>query len=67
MMLRATALQYLELSDAAFEREIALGTIPAGVMLGGKLHWRQSELDAHLDRLTGIRRSWRDGSDLYAA
>lgn len=66
MMLRKTACQYLEISDAAFEREMLAGNIPAPVTFGGKPHWRRKQLDEYLDRLTGST-DWRSGSRLYAA
>ncbi len=66
MMRRKTALQYLDISDAGFEREMLAGNIPGPVMFGGQAHWRQAELDAYLDRLTGAATDWRGRSKLYA-
>jgi predicted DNA-binding transcriptional regulator AlpA len=65
MMLRKTAAEYLELSEAAFEREVVAGTLPAPVMLGNRHHWYRKELDRHLDRIAGAAPDWRDESGLY--
>lgn len=66
MMLRKTAREYLELSDAAFEREMLAGNVPQPVMFGGKPHWRKAELDAYVEGLGG-QPDWRGKSKLYAA
>ena len=67
MMLRKTAAEYLELSEAAFEREVMSGVLPAAIMLGGKSHWYRRELDKYLDQLVGAGGDWRAESKLYAA
>lgn len=67
MMLQKTAAAYVELSVAAFEREIIAGNLPQPVTLGNKPHWHRRELDAYLDRLTGNGGNWRDESPLYNA
>lgn len=53
MMKRATAAAYCDLSVAAFEREVAAGTLPMPVMLGNREHWCKNALDRALDALTG--------------
>ena len=53
MLKRAKAAAYCDLSEAAFEREIIAGTLPAPVMLGGREHWCKNALDSALDRITG--------------
>lgn len=53
MMSRKSALAYLDLSDAAFEREIAANRIPDGVMFGGKPHWYKAALDKALAVIAG--------------
>lgn len=53
MLKRKTAAAYCDLSEAAFEREISLGTLPAPIMLGGREHWCRNALDRALDQLTG--------------
>ena len=53
MMVRKNALAYLDLSEAAFEREIASGRIPDGVMFGGKPHWYKAALDKALAVIAG--------------
>jgi len=39
MLKRKTAAQYCDLSEAAFEKEVIAGRLPAPVMLGGREHW----------------------------
>lgn len=53
MMRRKTAAEYMDMSEAAFEREVASGRLPAAVPLGGRDHWRRDALDKALDFLTG--------------
>lgn len=53
MMRRQTAVEYLDVSDAAFEREIAAGRLPDGIMFGGKPHWRKDVLDKALAVIAG--------------
>lgn len=66
MMLRKTAAAYCELSEAAFEREVASGALPMPVLLGGKPHWHREQIDQHLADLAGAG-DWRATSKLYAA
>lgn len=53
MMRRKTAAEYCDLSEPAFEREVAAGRLPIGVLFGGREHWRKAALDKALDYLTG--------------
>jgi LPS sulfotransferase NodH len=53
MMKRKTAAEYCDMSEAAFEREIIAGRLPAGIMFGGREHWRKDALDAAFARLSG--------------
>lgn len=53
MMKRRTAALYCDMSEAAFEREIVAGRLPAGIMFGGREHWRKDALDKAFDRLAG--------------
>lgn len=53
MMKRKTAAAYLDMSEAAFEREIVSGRLPAGIMFGGREHWRKDAIDAAIERLGG--------------
>ncbi len=55
MMKRATAAEYVDMTEPAFEREIAKGRLPAGVMFGGKLHWHKTALDRSLAIIAGER------------
>ncbi len=57
MMKRATAAAYLDMSEAAFQREVASGRLPCAVSLGGRPHWRKLALDKAMDLLTGERAS----------
>lgn len=52
-MKRKTAAAYLDMSEAAFEREIIAGRLPAGFMFGGREHWHKAAIDKALDRITG--------------
>ena len=52
-MKRATAAAYCDLSEGAFEREVAAGRMPSPVHLGGREHWRRDAIDAALARLSG--------------
>ena len=53
MMRRRTASEYCDLSESAFESEVAKGRLPSPVMLGGREHWSQLALDRALAILTG--------------
>lgn len=53
MLKRKTAAEYLDMSEAAFEREVSAGRIPQPVTLGNRPHWRKDAIDAALARLTG--------------
>lgn len=53
LMRRKTAAEYCDMSEAAFEREIAAGRLPIGKMIGGKEHWSRQSLDASIARLMG--------------
>lgn len=65
-MKRATAAAYCDMSVAAFEREIVAGRLPAGVMFGGREHWRKDAIDAAIARLGGdvdqpeFLKEWQD-------
>jgi hypothetical protein len=52
-MLKKTALEYCELSEVAFDKEISGGRLPEGFMLGGKRHWHKDALDKALVRIAG--------------
>lgn len=66
MMLRKTACAYCDVSEAAFEREVNAGRLPAPVMFGGKQHWHRASVDKHIERLAGSVADWRIDSPLYA-
>ena len=65
MMLRKTAAAYCDMSEAAFEREVSKGRLPAPVMFGGKPHWHRVSIDRDLERIAGIVSDWRAKSPLY--
>jgi hypothetical protein len=52
-MRRKTAAAYLDLAEAAFEREVAIGVLPPSFLLGGKPHWRKEALDKALAIIAG--------------
>ncbi|MBB4857209.1 excisionase family DNA binding protein [Novosphingobium chloroacetimidivorans] len=52
-MKRKTAAAYLDLSEAAFDRDVAAGVLPPSFVLGGKPHWRKEALDKALELLCG--------------
>ena len=47
-MRKANVASYLDMSEAAFLREVA-----AGFMLGGREHWRKDAIDAAIAVLNG--------------
>lgn len=53
MLRRSSAAAYLDMSEKAFEREVANGRLPQPVMLGGSKHWCRNAMDKALDQLTG--------------
>jgi hypothetical protein len=66
MMRRATAAAYLDMSEAAFEREITGGRLPMPVLFGGKEMWSRKLIDEAIERLTSQRApNWRLTSKLY--
>jgi predicted DNA-binding transcriptional regulator AlpA len=66
LMQRKTACEYLDMSVAAFEKEVAAGRLPQPVTMGGKLHWHREQIDAYISALRSDN-DWRSGSNLYAA
>lgn len=52
-MKRKTAAAYLDMSEAAFEREVFQGRLPASFVLGGREHWLRDAIDRALDHLSG--------------
>lgn len=66
MMRRKTAAAYLDLSIAAFEREVIVGIIPQPVMLGGRESWSRKQIGDAMSRLTGEGEyDWRKDAPLY--
>lgn len=57
MMKRRTAAEYLDMSEAAFEREIVNGRLPAPVIMGGRDHWSKDALDRALAAIVGSNMS----------
>lgn len=55
MMKRKTAAEYLDMSEAAFEREVLAGRLPSPVTIGGRPHWKRDAIDRAMDMLTGER------------
>ena len=52
-MKRRTAAAYFDMSEAAFEREIVAGWLPASFMLSGRAHWSKAPIDRCLDSHLG--------------
>lgn len=68
MMTRARASHYCDLSEQAFEREIAAGRLPPPIKLGGRDHWSRVSLDESLAQIAGeAANDWRKEQPLYAA
>ena len=66
MMRKETAAAYLDLSIAAFDREVISGILPGGHMFGGRHRWSKKQIDAALERLTGEGEyDWRKDTKLY--
>lgn len=66
MMLRSTAAAYLDLSEAALEKEVGAGRLPPPVLLGARLHWDRDQIDEALAKLSGSAEAdWRTSSPLY--
>lgn len=53
IMKRRTAAEYLDMSIPSFEKEIAAGRLPSGVIVGGCQHWHKEALDKALARIAG--------------
>lgn len=53
MMKRRTAAEYLDMSEAALEREVIAGRLPTPVILGGRDHWHKEAIDSALRYLVG--------------
>lgn len=53
MMKRATAAEYCDMSRPSFDKEVAEGRLPSGVMFGGLEHWHKGALDKALARIAG--------------
>lgn len=71
-MKRKTAAEYLDLTEAAFDREVYNLRLPAPVKFGGRDHWRKDAIDAMLaaiggDGMTEVERRFWDKSHGQAA
>lgn len=53
MMRRKTAAAYVDLSESAFEGEVAASRLPQPITLGKREHWDRLALDRALAMLTG--------------
>lgn len=65
MMLRKTAAAYLDMPEAAFEREVISGRLPMPILFGGKERWSREQINVYLSNLTDGD-DWRATSNLYA-
>lgn len=52
LKLKAAA-EYVDMTPAAFEREVAAGRFPQAVSVGAREHWDRKALDRAIDNLTG--------------
>lgn len=52
-MKRKTAAAYLDVSEAAFDRDVSAGALPPSFILGGRPHWRKEALDKAMALLCG--------------
>lgn len=59
-MKRKTAAEYVDLSEAAFEREVLAGKLPQPILLGGRDHWYREALDRALAHLAGSNEKMPD-------
>lgn len=48
-----SAAEYVEMTPAAFEREVAAGRFPQAVSVGAREHWDRRALDRAIDNLVG--------------
>jgi len=53
MMKRKTASEYCDMTEIAFEREVAARRLPPPVVFGERDHWRKEALDRALAVLCG--------------
>jgi predicted DNA-binding transcriptional regulator AlpA len=58
-MRRELAAQYLDISVAAFTREVFVGAVPKPILLGGKERWSRAAIDEALVSLAGGAYDWR--------
>jgi len=66
-MKRATAAAYCDMSIASFDREVAIGRLPAPILLGGLSHWTQTAIDEHIARIESeAANDWRGKVPMYA-
>lgn len=52
LMRAKTAAEYVDMSLAAFLREVAIGRLPQPFIFGGRDHWRKDAIDKALDGMT---------------
>ena len=64
-MRRETAARYLDLSVAAFEREVFAGRLPRPIMLDGKERWVKAALDRAIAGNEGISDAEREFRATY--
>lgn len=59
LMRRKTAATYLDMSEAAFEREVLAGRLPQPETWGGRDHWRKEAIDAAINPQHHGEPEWR--------
>lgn len=55
LMTRKTVLAYLDMGEAALQKEIATGRLPDGLWIGGKQRWYRNAIDRALEVIAGER------------
>lgn len=61
LMARNTAARFCDMTVPQFEREVATGTLPQPVAIGGEMRWGNAALTDAIEVLTGRRvADWRE-------
>lgn len=60
---KATLAEYLCISPRTIDERAASGLLPKGKMWGGKLVWRRSDVERHIDATLGLQPTEADIAD----
>lgn len=67
LMRRQLAAEYLNLTPASLEGEVAAGRLPCPLKIAGQERWSKSQIDKALAIMGGEEtQDWRAGSPLYS-